>query len=133
LDNGDNGRFSAGSVWLNDPVKNRNIFLEEVVVDKLVVNEANGSIQAEGINWQKADIKITPAINGGTSLPSEQVIELKRIRGNNTSYSGTIRDKTISTKLNTVSLDLLKKQPGEKIVLDGLEAEGQQLNVSIRI
>lgn len=124
---GQSGQFVAGSINVSNKEKNMAIALQEVSVEKMQVDEISGNVYAEGVTWQKADVKINAI--AGKNDGSGALIELKDVRGFNTSISGLFGGKSVSTTLNSISFNELEKNTEGKLKLDGLDINGQQLKV----
>jgi len=124
---GQSGQFGAGSINIRNKEKNMLVALQDVTVKKMLVDEVSGNVYAEGVRWQKGDVKINaPAGNKNNNGAS---IELKDVQGSNTSVTGVFGGKSISTKLNNISFRQLEKKEGAKLLLDGLDIIGQVLKV----
>ncbi len=124
---GQSGQFVAGSIKVSTRKKSMTIALQDVNVQKMQVDEVSGNIYAEGVKWQKADIKINA--DNGTKGSGKSSIELNDVQGSNTSISGMFSGKAVSTKLNSISFNQLIKKGKSNIKLDGLYVNGKQLKV----
>ncbi len=124
---GQSGQFAASSINVSNKEKNMAIALQEVSVEKMQVDEISGNVYAEGVTWQKADVKVNAV--GGMNDGSGSLIELKDVRGSNTSISGIFDGKSVSTKLNSISFNELEKNTEGKLKLDGLNIDGQHLKI----
>ncbi len=118
---GGSGAFDAGNIQVIQN-KKRTI-LEKVHVQKLLVDEMSGGLFAEGLVWQKANIR-TDAFGGGQGGSS---IVLKSVHGFNTIINGPINGKIFSASLDEISFTELIKTPGKKLILDKLALSGRQL------
>ncbi|MBC7873823.1 MAG: hypothetical protein H7Y01_07505, partial [Ferruginibacter sp.] len=124
---GQSGQFAAGSIHVRNKEKSTAIVLHDVSVDRMQVNELSGDIYADGIRWQKGDVKINTL--GGKEGEGESSVELKNIRGLNTSVRGDFGGKSVSTQLSSIIFNTLRKKPGSKLQLEGLDITGKQLKV----
>lgn len=124
---GQGGKFDAGSIHINNKEKNMSIDLQDANIEKMLVNEVSGNIYAEGVRWQKGDVKIN--IGEGKKNAGGSSVELKNVQGSNTSISGMFGDKSVSTKINSISFTGMEIKPGSKLKLDELDINGQQLKV----
>lgn len=125
---GKSGQFGAGNIKVRSKEKNAAIDLQEVEVQKMQVDEVTGNIFADGVVWKKGDVQISP---GGRKKQSAGAasIELKNIRGANTSIKATVGGKLISTNLSSISFNELVKKEGSKLLLTGLDIIGNQLEI----
>ncbi|MBL7748176.1 MAG: hypothetical protein JNM19_12145, partial [Chitinophagaceae bacterium] len=124
---GEQGKFAAGRVTVTDKEKKTTATLRGVAVDKLLVDEVRGNVTGTGIQWKQADLSMN--IAAGTQKSTGAVIDLKNIQGFSTRISGVAGGKVISTTLKSISADAFKLMPGEKPLLTGLKAEGNDLAV----
>lgn len=125
---GKSGQFGAGNIAITDKTKQLSILLNEVAVQKMQVDEVSGNVYADGVKWLNGDVNIQP----GTSKKEgddPSTIELRNVQGGNTNVHVTVLGKTISTKLNTISFTELNKNKDNKLVLNGLDIIGKQLEV----
>lgn len=122
---GQSGQFGGSRIYLRNKEKNMLVDLQNVKVKKLLVDESSGNVYAEGVRWQKGDIKLSAL--GGKKENDEASIELKDVKGSTTTFNGIIAGKSISTKLKSVSFNELEKKAGTKLTIDGLAINGQQL------
>ncbi len=124
---GSAGQFAASSINVSNKEKNLLIDLNNVNVEKLLVDEATGNVYAEGVRWKNGDVKINSGKDkkegGGAS------IELKDVRGSNTSINGIFGGKAVSTRLNNISFARLEKKENSKLIIAGLDINGEQLKV----
>lgn len=124
---GHTGSFNATAINVTNKESNLAVALKGVSVDQLKVDEATGNIFAQGISWKNADIKTSSLPNSGTE--STATIDIHDIRGGPTNFSGIVNGKSITTKLNSISLTELIKKPGEKLELKNLSTEGQAFSM----
>lgn len=125
---GTSGQFAAGSINVKSRTKNIAIDLQQVEVDKMQLDEASGNIFADGVKWVNGNVTIK-SLGGKKSSNDGSTIELKNVRGGNTSVNAVMAGKVISTKLADISFNELIKKPGSKLRLDGLSVTGRQLQV----
>ncbi|MEO7983486.1 MAG: hypothetical protein ABI688_05325, partial [Bacteroidota bacterium] len=124
---GQSGQFGAGSMTIRNKEKNMAVDLQNVSVKKMLVDEISGNVYAEGVRWQNGSVKINAL--GAKKEKVAASVELKDVQGFNTSVNGVFGGKSISTHLNSVSFSRLEKKAGSKLLLDGLDINGQQLKV----
>jgi hypothetical protein len=125
---GKSGQFGAGSISITDKEKKMVIDLQEIAVEKMQVNEITGSVFADGVQWQKGNVVIHSGA-GKKEGTDAATIELKNVRGTNTTINAIIAGKSISTNLASVFFNELIKKPDSKLLLDGLDIIGKQLQV----
>ena len=125
---GEIGQFGAGNINVVNKEKNMAISLQEVAVQKMLVDEVSGNFFADGVKWENADIKINPGSNKKEGA-DESTIELRNVHGANTAINAIVGGKSISAKLSSVLFNELIKKPGSKLILDGLDITGKQLQV----
>jgi len=125
---GEQGKFAAELVTVTDKEKKITATLRGIAVDKLVVDEVKGNVTGTGIQWKQADLSLNMA-TAGPQKSTGAVIDLKNIQGLSTRISGVAGGKVISTTLKNISADAFKLIPGEKPLLTGLKAEGNDLVV----
>jgi len=124
---GKTGKFDAGTISVVNANKTTNINLEQVNVNNMQVDEANGNLYADGIKWQKATIRINSEKDKtGKNIP---FVVLKNVHGNNTALNAIFNGTAISTNLSKLSFTELRKKGHEKLILDGLDVTGTQLAV----
>ena len=124
---GQSGQFGAGSINLRNKEKNMLVDLQNVTVKKMLLEEVSGNLYAEGVRWQKGDVKINAL--GGKKGNDAASIELKDVQGSNTFIAGVFGGKSVSTKLNSIIFKQLEKKDNARLILDGLDINGQQLKV----
>ncbi len=124
---GKEGRFGAGNISVSDKSKKLRVVLEEVAVEKMLVDEVAGNIFADGVKWQKGNVTIKAFPGENMDDPGSALLDLKNVRGNNTTINATTAGKTISSLISTVSFNELIKRPGSKLQLDGLAITGSNL------
>lgn len=127
---GPNGKFEAGNMHVRSDKKNMDISLRDVTVAKMLVDEITGSVFANDLQWQKADVSINTTGWASGNEGDISRVELKNVRGNNTSVQVTSGNTGVSAKLNQLSFDELLRSPGARVKLDGLVTDGEQLRVS---
>ncbi len=123
---GQTGQFGAGSIDVSNKKKNLDINLEDVSIEKMLVEEASGNVFAEGIRWQKGNMKVSAL--GTKNDEGSSSIVLKDIRGTNTVVHGFFGSKSVSTKLHSISFTELEKKDGT-LLLGGLAINGEQLKL----
>lgn len=124
---GQSGQFGASSINISNIERNMAVALQDVSVEKMQVDAVTGNVYAEGVRWQKGDVKINSM--GGKKGDGGSSVELKNVQGSNTSISGIFGGRSVSTRLNSISFDQLEMKPNSKLKLNGLDINGQQLNV----
>ena len=124
---GTSGQFGASSINVKNKDNDLLIDLHDVTVKKLLVDEASGNVDAEGIRWIKADVKINSLV--GKKGKPRSSIKLNDVQGSNTSISGLFGGKAVSTILSNVYFTRLENKPGGTLQLDGLDITGKQLQV----
>jgi len=122
---GHSGHFVAANISVNDNKKNHAFSIQDVEVNKMIVNESNGNIDANGISWKRGTVGFDIAnYNKGST---QSFILLKNIAGENTNINITKGDLKILTAVDKISLDKLESLPGKAIVLEGLNLFGTDL------
>lgn len=119
---GNSGFFEAASLQVNDKSKTIELLAEDVAIDKMIVDEKSGNIDAEGITWEKADVRLNIKKKDSSNYGAN--LNLKRISGQNTMLSLVNRSMNISALLKNISLSELIKNTGDKLLITGLSAEG---------
>lgn len=123
---GTSGQLGATSIDIRDKEKNMLINLYNTDINKLLVDETAGNVYAEGVKWQKGDVKINLTKQKSNAWPS---IELRDVQGAATSFNGIIGGKSVSTRLDKIFFRTLEKKDGSKLDLNGLHLNGTQLQV----
>lgn len=126
---GKSGRFGAGNIELKNKSNNIFLLLQDVAVEKMIVDEAAGNVFADGVKWQKANVKIKTFPGEKLEEPGIATIDLKNVQGSNTTFHTTSGDKSISAAITTASFKELTKKPGSKLLLDGLAIKGNNIIV----
>jgi hypothetical protein len=127
---GKNGQFGAGNINVRDKEKKIDISLQEVAVKKMQVNEVTGSVFADGVQWQKADVILNSLSGGKKGNSDAPIIDLKNVRGANTAVNATVGGKKITTTLEKIFLIALIKKGTDKLLIDGLAITGKQLQIN---
>ncbi len=122
---GHSGHFVAANISVIDKKKKHTLSIQEVEVDRMIVNELNGNIDAEGVIWKKGNINIDIANNNKASARS--IIQLKNIKGENTNINISNGNLKILSAVDKISLDKLESSPGKALVLEGLYLAGREL------
>lgn len=125
-----NGYLLAKKVQLKDKASNTAVIAENAAVDEILIDEETGDITATGIRWDKADVKLILPEKSEAKKTEKASVELKNIKGHNTTATIKTGSKTISIILKSVSLDQLLKEPGRKIYLKELNAAGEHLKIA---
>ena len=128
---GQSGHFVASSISMNDKNKNHSLSFENIEVKKMIVNELNGNIDAEGIRWKKGVVNFNIASNNKAATQS--FIMLKDVRGKNTNIKISKGNLNILSAVDEIVVDKLESQPGKAIVLEGLNVSGKDLKVKNNI
>ena len=109
---GHSGHFVAANISVNDNKKNHAFSIQDVEVNKMIVNESNGNIDANGISWKRGTVGFDIAnYNKGST---QSFILLKNIAGENTNINITKGDLKILTAVDKISLDKLESFPGKE-------------------
>ena len=124
---GASGQFGASSINVSNKEKNMLIDLDNVSVKKMQVDEVSGNVYAEGVRWQNGDVKINSF--GRKKGDGESSVELKDVRGSNTTINGMFGGKSVSTTFSDISFSQLEKKAGNKLKLEGLDITGKLLKV----
>jgi len=122
--------LTAGTMKLNNRQKTLSAFAEQVSIDSIMLDDSTGNLEASGLNWKKADIKISLGGKTNSDATNTSSLLIKNVKGENTNITATIGEKTVSTLLKTVSLNNLGKLPGEKINFDNPFLSGVKLSVA---
>ncbi|MBK8140204.1 MAG: hypothetical protein IPK57_03770 [Chitinophagaceae bacterium] len=124
-----NGYLLAKRAQLNERLSRTMIMAENAAVDEILIDEETGDLTATGIRWDKADVKVVLPEKGQMENTGKAAIELKNIKGRNTTATIKTGNTTISTHLDIISLDELLKEPGKEMQLKDLAVAGQQLKI----
>lgn len=123
---GESGHFSAGFLDINDTRGKFALELEDVLVDKMLVDEKRGDIISSDISWGKAKLNLK-AGSGGKELNS--VLNISNVKGKNTTVTGLMGNISYSTHLDELAFAELDKRPGSSLVLEGLRLKGSKLDI----
>ena len=126
---GESGEFGAGAINVRNKEKNMAITLQGVDIKKLLVDEISGNVFADGVKWQKGDIKITSG-SGKKEGVAASSIKIRNVSGANTNINATVSGKLISANLGSISFNELVKKGDSKLILDGLDITGKHLQVT---
>jgi hypothetical protein len=126
--NNQNGRLAAANIDVSDQDKNINLSLRNVSVEKMLVDDQDRHVFADGIKWEKAVVQLNSNGSGKNNLTPS--IEIRNVTGLNTFFHGTFDNKTIITALNSISFNELEKKADSSWVLKGLVADGKQLKLT---
>lgn len=124
---GETEKFAAGSIRVFDHHNHFDAALEDITVDQMIVDETTGDVFADGINWQKAGIRLHPPDTSRVDAARVPIIELRNIYGQNTDLEGTWKGVTFSTSLDEIRMGQLDQHPGKKLLITGLNANGKSL------
>src|SRR5688572_19668051 len=123
---GNSGKFGADQIFIHEKNNKVAIRLDEVAIEKMLIDEVTGDIYSEDISWQSGDIKFT----GGTKKGEmNSFLALSRVRGHNTKLTGTIGTTVYSADLDLIKFDQLDKTPGQKLMISGLQTAGKQFRL----
>ncbi len=121
------GHFNTSSISLQDKTKAYNFLIKDVTVDKMIVDELTGNIDALGIVWKKGNINFN--INDYKNSKAKSSVLLKNIKGENTTFNITKGGLQISSIIDKIYLDKLESQPRKTTIIEGLKTTGSQLKV----
>jgi hypothetical protein len=124
---GNSGQFTADNINVTNKNMHISVDLQQVNVNRMQVDEESGNVFANGVTWQKGDVQLNSL--GGKKDGNSPIIEIKNVKGSNTSINGVFGGKSVSTTLSSVSFKQLVKNGSNPLILDGLEINGQQLKV----
>lgn len=122
---GHSGHFVAANISVYDNTKKHAFSIQDVEVKKMIVNELNGNIDAEGIVWKNGTVNFD--IANYTKKTAQSIVLLKNIKGGNTNINISKGDLKIISAVDKISLDKLESLPGKPIVLEGLNLSGTDL------
>ncbi|MGB5029729.1 MAG: hypothetical protein WBO38_14600 [Chitinophagaceae bacterium] len=124
-----NGYLLAKRAQLNERLSRTMIMAENAAVDEILIDEETSDLTATGIRWDKADVKVVLPEKREMENTNNAAIELKNIKGSNTTAIIKTGNITISTHLDNLSLDELLKEPGKEMQLKNLATAGKQLKI----
>ena len=126
----DDNRLLADKIQFNNRQKTIAAILQNAIIKELVIDDSTGNIQLSSLQWKQGDLKFIsqPVDQNKKTLTS--VIDLKNIRGNNTTINTTIGENQVTTLLKNISSDSVLIEPGKKIKPKNLFAEGKNLKVA---
>ena len=121
---GNSGHFVADSISVFNQQK-KQLYFENIAVDKMIVDEYTGNVDAAGISWKKGFVDISLPDNKNALLQS--ILHLKNINGTNTILHIQKGPIQLSAHVDQVRLDQFLQKPGEQIQLDNLRLQGKNL------
>ena len=124
---GKEDQLEAKEVIVYDPAKTLSATANNVVINELYYNDSTKSISVDGLEWQQASVKLGSV--PGSSKPSKSSIVIKNISGNNTTLQIQDSVQTISTVVQSISVDEIRKPLNEKTAIYGLHATGNNFSL----
>lgn len=104
-----------------------NVFAEGVHIKELLSDSA--LLQAEGISWQKATVKLTLLPRKERSGKMKLMLDLKDINANNTSVEFITSTSKITTQLETLNIPSFHNEKGIDVGI-GAYLQGRNLQMS---
>ena len=101
--------------------------INDVFLDDIYINEANGDVTISGIFWEKADIKLG-GLSAGKTSKKGSVLYLENIIGNDTRIHSVGKNKVSAFLKNITASELLKK-PGQNVIIRGLAFNGDNFSL----
>ncbi|MEJ0105621.1 MAG: hypothetical protein WDO19_25010 [Bacteroidota bacterium] len=124
---GKQDQLEAKEVIVYDPTKTLSATAKDVVINELYYNDSTKSISVDGLEWQQATVSLGDYSEQST--PSKSSIIIKNISGNNTTLVIQNPEQTISTVIQSLSADEVRKPINEKTIIYGLHAIGNNFNL----
>ncbi len=124
---GKEDQLEAEEVIVYDPTKTLSATANNVVINELYYNDSTKSISIDGLEWQQGLVKLGSFPKSSQS--SKSSILIKNISGNNTTLQIQDSIQTISTIVQSISADELRKRQNEKTVIYGLRAAGNNFSL----
>jgi hypothetical protein len=121
--------LQAGKIQLYNRQKTLSAQAQQVSLDSIMIDDSAGNLEVNGMQWKKADIKISIAGNENKNSTFSSIL-LKNIGGSNTNFNIGIGERSVSGFLKTISINSLNKQPGKKVVIETPYAEGNKLAIA---
>lgn len=101
--------------------------INNVMIRNMLLDDLDETIMVDGISWTSATLKLAGS-NAKNKNDKGGDIELKNVRGANTTFVYE-KDKTaIQTFINSIQMASMVKQGGSKPVVEGLKIQGSKLN-----
>src|SRR5207253_83982 len=104
---GKQDQLEAEQVIVYDPTKTLSATARNVVINELYYNDTTKSISVDGLEWQQATVHLGALAK--QAKPSRSSILLKNISGNNTELSILTPEQSVSTTIESLSADELRK------------------------
>lgn len=124
---GKEDQLEAEKVIVYDPTKTLSATANNVIINELYYNDSTKSISIDGLEWQQGLVKLGTFPKSSNSSKSSIVI--KNISGNNTFLQIQDSIQTISTIVQSISADELRKKQNEKTIIYGLKAVGNNFSL----
>ncbi len=124
---GKQDQLEAEKVIVIDPTKTLSATAKDVVVNELYYHDSTKSITVEGLQWQQAVVSLGEQAK--QTKPSRSSILLKNISGNNTVLSFLTPEQSVSTTIDSLSIDELRKPVDKKPEIYGLHAMGNNFSL----
>jgi hypothetical protein len=125
---GNTAGLLADQVKVNNRQKTISAVAGPVSFNELRIDDSTGNIEANGLHWKEADLRIT--LSQGNKKSFSSTVLLKNITGENTKLQATTGKRSVSTFIETLSLDELTKDKNETIQFKNPYAEGKRLKLS---
>ncbi|MBD0332484.1 MAG: hypothetical protein ICV66_07495, partial [Chitinophagaceae bacterium] len=124
-----NNLIHAGKASIVSKSKKIAGFLNNVVIDNMLLNDESATVMADGIRWRRGSIILhsPPAAKGKKKGSS---ITIKNISGNNTEVKFSSSNTQISTFVQSLIIASLSKTGNNPMQIKGLTMAGNNLSIN---
>ncbi|MGC4038760.1 MAG: hypothetical protein QM764_22550 [Chitinophagaceae bacterium] len=125
---GKQDQLEAEEVTVYDPSKTLSANLSNVVINELYYNDSTKSVSIDGLEWARASVNLGSFSK--SAKPSKSSIVIKNISGNNTTLLLNDSLRVLSTVIQSLSADEIRKPINERTSIAGLEASGNSFSMT---
>jgi hypothetical protein len=122
---GNDGRFTAGTMYAVNKQKNFIIDAKNVSINKMIIDNSSYTTEINGIQWQQADIQITNLAPGKATVSAAVIF--KNIQGANTKLAILTGKQKTTVFLQAISADEFIPRKN-KLQLINLNANGKNFS-----
>jgi hypothetical protein len=122
----------ADRISLTSPGSKVKGFMQNVVIDNMLLDDLDETILIDGIRWQSASLNVQTGNEqkGKGSKKSGGNIQLKNINGGNTDLVFRQGETIAATSVNSVKLASLVKEGDRPVRIAGLAISGKNISVN---
>ncbi len=105
-------------------------YMNDVVLDNMLLNDLDEKIEIDGIRWGSAAVNLQGSSGGAANKKNSGGIQLKNLSGSNTNIKFSNGPTTASTFITAIKLASLIKEGSAPIRTEGLLLTGEKLAIN---